>query len=149
MKRMAKVVLAVVFTLSLMMTSVLLAPVAHAEPVLCEDPSPNTQGFWRRVCKKSHPHQPDRSFLTSELCEDLNPDPASDPCERARSQAAAVDYNITSDRLQEDCIVDLIGETVGDTVEDIQALITEGTNLSCKAALALAASINEGNVSEP
>jgi hypothetical protein len=79
----------------------------------------------------------------------LNPYPHSDPCERARSQAAAIAYNIASGRVSAICIDDLTGDLVGLTLLEIQALIDEGTNLSCKEASALAASINEGNVSEP
>jgi hypothetical protein len=118
-------------------------------PSTCDDPAPLTQGFWRRVCKKNHPDQPDRSILTAELCEDLNPDPPSEPCERARSQFAAVLYNIASERLDEGCVDDNTGNDVGATVEAIAALIAEGTTASCKTASRLAASINEGNVSEP
>ena len=115
----------------------------------CPDPAPQTQGFWRRVCKKNHSQQLDRSILTEELCADLNPDPHSDPCERARSQAAAVDYNLLSDRIRESCVDDNTGTDVGTTVAAIEALITTGTNASCKEAQALAASINEGNLSSP
>ncbi len=115
----------------------------------CEDPAPSTQGFWRRVCKKIHPAQADRSFLTPELCEDLNPDPHSDPCERARAQFASVLYNLESERIADDCIVDATQEDVVTTIDEIEALIAEGTNLSCKNASALSAGINEGGVSEP
>jgi hypothetical protein len=108
-----------------------------------------TQGFWRRVCMKDHPDQPDRSILTEELCEDLNPDPHSDPCERARSQCAAVAYNVISGRLPELCEVDATGENVATTIAEVEALLTEGTNDSCKEASALCAGINEGGVSEP
>jgi hypothetical protein len=118
-------------------------------PSACVDPAPLTQGFWRRVCKKNHPDQPDRTILTDELCEDLNPDPPSEPCERARSQFAAVLYNIASERLDEGCVDDNTGNDVGATVDAIAVLIAEGTNASCKTASRLAASINEGNVSEP
>ena len=111
-------------------------------------PEPRTQGFWRRVCKKDHPDQPDRSLLTTQLCNDLNPDPSSDPCERARSQAAALQYNILSGRLGMSCIDEDSGVTVGESVTQIEALIAEGTDRSCKMASGLAASINEGNVSE-
>jgi len=111
------------------------------------DPDPRTQGFWRRVCKKAHPAQPDRSILTDELCADLNPDPNSDPCERARSQFAAVLYNLDSDRLQGVCIVEDNGESLADTVAEIEALIADGTDDSCKEASGIAASINEGDVS--
>ncbi len=114
--------------------------------VVC-DPDPRTQGFWRRVCKKAHPEQPDRSILTPELCADLNPDPHNDPCERARSQHAAVLYNLDSDRLQGFCIVDANGDSLTDTVLEIEALILLGTKNSCKEASDLAASINEGDVS--
>ena len=117
--------------------------------VACEDPDPRTQGFWRRVCKKNHPDQPDRSILTVELCNDLNPDPSSDPCERARSQFAALLLNIASDRLQEGCIGTATGESVGDLVARIEALIAEGTAASCKEASDLAAALNEGGVSVP
>ncbi len=98
---------------------------------------------------KEHPDEPDRRFLTPELCEDLNPDPHSDPCERARSQCAALSYNILSDRVQVGCVDDTTGDTVGSTAAEAEALITEGTNSSCKEASALCALINEGNVSEP
>jgi hypothetical protein len=118
-------------------------------PSSCVDPDPRTQGFWRRVCKKNHPDQPDRSILTAELCEDLNPDPHSDPCERARSQFAALQYNIISGRVDEGCVDDNTGNDVGATVDAIETLIAEGTNNSCKTASSLAASLNEGNVSEP
>jgi len=111
-------------------------------------PEPRTQGFWRRVCEKDHPDQPDRSFLTMSLCDDLNPDPSSDPCERARSQTAALQYNIWSGRLGMSCIDEGSGVTVGESAAEIEALIAEGTKGSCKMASALAASINEGNVSE-
>ncbi len=108
-----------------------------------------TQGFWRRVCKKAHPDQPDRTILTPELCEDLNPDPHSDPCKRARSQLAALLYNIDSGRVNEGCIDDSTGDKVGETVDAIEDLIDEGTNSSCKDASQLSAGINEGGVSEP
>ena len=116
--------------------------------VLCENLDPRTQGFWRRVCKKPHPDQPDRSILTPELCEDLNPDPHSDPCERARSQCAATQYNVLSGRLDEACTVDATGEDVEDAIAAAEALISEGTNNSCKDASALCAGINEGGVSQ-
>jgi hypothetical protein len=111
------------------------------------DPDPRTQGFWRRVCKKAHPEQPDRSILTDELCGDLNPNPHNDPCERARSQQAAVLLNLDSDRLQGVCIVTANGDSLTDTVAEIEALIAANTNDSCKEASNLAASINEGGVS--
>jgi len=111
-------------------------------------PEPRSQGFWRRVCKKDHPDQPDRSILTTQLCSDLNPDPSSDACEQARSQAAALQYNIVSGRLGLSCIDEGSGGTVGDSVAVIEALIAEGTDRSCKLASELAAAINEGNVSE-
>lgn len=114
--------------------------------VVC-DPDPRTQGFWRRVCKKDHPEQPDRSILTPVLCRWLNPDPHKDPCERARSQFAAVLLNLDSDRLQGVCIVTANGESLTDTVAEIGALIAFGSNNSCKEASDLAASINEGGVS--
>ena len=114
---------------------------------VCEDPAPRTEGFWRRVCKKDHPDQPDRSILTDELCEDLNPDPNRDPCERARSQFAAVQYNVISGRLDATCTVDAIGEDVAAAIALVDALIDEGTKSSCKAASSLAAAINEGGVS--
>jgi hypothetical protein len=119
------------------------------EVPLCSDPSPHTQGFWRRVCKKAHSDQPDRSILTDELCEDLNPDPHSDPCERARSQAAALAYNVISERVDAGCIADSTGETIGEALAEVEDLIAQGTNNSCKAASDLAASINEGGVSVP
>ena len=111
-------------------------------------PQPRTQGFWRRVCKKNHPEQPDRSILTVTLCSDLKPRPPSDPCERARSQAAALQYNILSGRLGMSCIDESSAGTVGQTVAEIDALIAAGTKRSCKTAARLAASINEGNVTE-
>jgi hypothetical protein len=111
-------------------------------------PEPRTQGFWRRVCEMDHPDQPDRGFLTVSLCDDLNPDPSSDPCERARSQAAALQYNILSGRLGMSCIDEGSGVTVGESAAEIEALIADGTKRSCKMAAALAASINEGNASE-
>ena len=110
---------------------------------ICE---PRTQGFWRRVCRRDHPDQPDQSILTAELCEDLNPDPPSDPCERARSQFAALLLNIDSDRLEGSCIVIATGLSVDDLVETIEALLGEGTADSCQDARALAASVNEGGV---
>jgi len=114
----------------------------------CENLEPKSQGFWRRVCKKNHPQQPDRSFLTTELCEDMNPDPNNDPCEKARSQCAAVQYNVLSDRLDEGCTVDATGENVAAAIAEAQTLIDEGTHQSCKAAQALCAGINEGEVSQ-
>jgi len=119
------------------------------EVPLCSDPNPKTQGFWRRVCQKAHPDQEDRSFLTDELCEDLNPDPHSDPCERARSQAAAAQYNVLSERVDAGCVVDSTGGSVADALAEIQDLIDQGTNISCKAASALAAGMNEGGISAP
>ena len=126
----------------------LVSEVVQKEWVCCQNLSPNTQGFWRRVCKKNHPAQPDRSILTSELCEDLNPDPHSDPCERARAQCAAVVYNVSSERLDVGCTVDATGENVAAAIAAAEALITEGTNRSCKDAQALCAGINEGGVSQ-
>jgi hypothetical protein len=46
------------------------------------------------------------------------------------------------------CIDEGSGVTVNESVAEIEALIAEGTKRSCKMASALAASINEGNVSE-
>ncbi len=114
----------------------------------CEDPDPRTQGFWRRVCKKDHPSVPDRSFLTDELCEDLNPDPPSDSCERARSQSAAVQYNVVSGRLPLSCIVDSTGDFLGDTILQILALIDVGEFGTCILASDIAGGINEGGVSQ-
>jgi len=116
---------------------------------MCENVDPRSQGFWRRVCKKPHPDQPDRSFLTPELCEDMNPDPNSDPCEKARSQCAAVAYNVLSERVDATCTVDATGGDVAAALAEAAALIDEGTNNSCKAAQALCAGINEGGVSQP
>jgi len=73
------------------------APDTCPLPSSCDDPNPRTQGFWRRVCKKNHADQPDRSILTAELCEDLNPDPHSDPCERGRG-ASSLRFSTTSYR---------------------------------------------------
>ena len=124
----------------------------------CEDPSPRTQGFWRLVCKKNHPDLFDRSILTDELCADLNPDPRSDPCERARSQLAALLLNIGSDRIQDSCIATETGETVDELEDTIEVLIEDDdaesdvsvfTANSCKEASDLAASVNEGGVTEP
>ena len=120
---------------------------APIENGICEDPDPRTLGFWRRVCKKDHPDQENRSILTAELCEDLNPDPQSDPCERARSQCAAVQYNNLSGRLPDECIVDSTGEDVANAIAAAEALINAGTNDSCKEAQDLCAGINEGDVS--
>ena len=111
--------------------------------VSCE---PRTQGFWRRVCKKNHPDHEDRSILDPTLCEDLNPDPHSDPCERARSQFAAAQYK---ERVSDQCIDDSDGNEVAATMAEIAALIAEGTNQSCKQASDKAASLNEGGVSSP
>ncbi|TDI53306.1 MAG: hypothetical protein E2O97_00675 [Acidobacteria bacterium] len=118
-------------------------------PSECENVDPRTQGFWRRVCKKDHPDQPDRSILTDELCEDLNPDPHSDPCERARSQCAATQYNVISGRLDAECTVDSTGESVADAIAEALDLIDEGTRNSCKSAQSLCAGINEGDVETP
>ena len=116
----------------------------------CEDPNPRTAGFWLRVCTKDHPDQPDRGILDPSLCEDLNPDPQSDPCERARSQCAAVQYNVASSRLDESCIVDSTpGGNVSDAIAAAEALIATGMNQSCKEAQDLCAGINEGAVSAP
>jgi len=115
---------------------------------MCENVDPKSQGFWRRVCKKPHPDQPDRSFLTDALCEDMNPDPNNDPCEKARSQCAAVAYNVLSERVDETCTVDATGGDVASALADAATLIAQGTNPSCKAAQALCAGINEGGVSQ-
>jgi hypothetical protein len=114
---------------------------------VCENLEPKSQGFWRRVCKKDHPSQPDRSILTPELCEDMNPDPNNSSCEKARTQCAAVQYNVLSDRLDGVCIVDATGANVYAAIAEAQALIAEGTNSSCKVAQGLCAGINEGEVS--
>lgn len=120
----------------------------EVEPGTCPgivcDPDPRTQGFWRRVCKKDHPEQP--RILDPVLCRWLNPDPHKDPCERARSQFAAVLLNLDSDRLQGVCIVTANGDSLTDTVIEIETLIAVGTKNSCKEASDLAASINEGGV---
>ncbi len=112
-----------------------------------------TQGFWRRVCKKNHPAVPDRTIVEDPaglaLCEDLNPDPHNDPCERARSQCAAVEFNVLSGKLDDTAIVDSTGESVAEAIAEAQALIDEGTNQSCKDASDLCAEINEGGVQCP
>ena len=51
--------------------------------------------------------------------------------------------------MPEDCVDDNTGDDVEETVDEIEDLIAEGTRNSCKMASDLAASINEGNVSEP
>ena len=56
-------------------------------------------------------------------------------------------YNVSSDRLDDDCIVDSTGESVAEAIAEAQALLDEGTKNSCKAASQLCAGINEGGVS--
>ena len=88
------------------------------------------------------------TFLT---CEDgMDASPPSDPCERALKQYTALLLNIASDRLQENCDIDLAAfgcnaTNVGDLVDELAALINSGDPDDCRQAADCAAAVNEGD----
>ena len=131
-----------------------------------EDPDLRTQGFWKRVCEKSHPsgeHEnlPDyvdcvNATATFEdvsdvdaLCDRLNPDPKNDKCEQAEAQFMALLLNLCSGRVAEcNCVLDPdLGETtVGEVVDLIDLLLSDPERDfdDCVLAQAIADAINNG-----
>ena len=104
---------------------------------------PRTQGFWQRICKGEHPETPDN--FDDGNCEHLliKGSARSNPCVRARSQEAALLYNLTHNYLSEGCEVNLAGyDNVGDVVEEVASMIAAE---DCKAAADLAEAVNSGN----
>ncbi len=134
------------------------------EPV--EDPDVRTQGFWKRVCKKTHPsgeHEKLPSYVdcvnktttfadvgdVDALCDRLNPDPKNAKCEQAEAQFMALLLNVCSGRVAEcNCINDPdLGETtVGEAIDFIDMLLSDPgrTFQDCVLAQSIADALNNG-----
>ncbi len=113
------------------------------EPV-CE---PRTQGFWKRICagaterKRMHPETP--PDFDTRMCRMLMAVDGSDPCARARSQLAALLYNVKYGYLSECCVLSeqYRSMTVAMAVERVEMMLARGL---CKEAADLAEAINSG-----
>ena len=132
------------------------------EPV--EDPEVRTQGFWKRVCKKSHPsgeHEnlPDYVDCVNNtdtfadvdsvdaLCDRLHPNPKNDKCEQAEAQFMALLLNICSGRVAVcNCLDDPDLNTVGKAADLIDELLSNPNRTfgDCVQAQAIADNINNG-----
>ena len=83
-------------------------------------------------------------------CEDgMDADPPSNPCERALKQYTAMLFNLSSDRLQFNCDLDLVAgscgsSTLGELVDELAGLINSGDGNNCKLAADCAVAVNEG-----
>ena len=145
-------------------------------PCVCEA-DPHTQGYWHRQCMGAGLILPGRNgrgpteilepdFLKdlvpavdlqlqatvfeTRTCEDgINADPPNDPCERAMKQYTALLLNRESDRLQDQCEIDLSAEgcsstNIGDLVNELAGLINSQDPDNCKQAADCAGAVNEG-----
>jgi streptogramin lyase len=121
-----------------------------------------TLGFWRRVCKKPHPEEPDGiepyadsvvvlgspifdGFTSDDICDlmAVSP-PENDMCRKARRQFAALLLNIASGRLTT-CQDLTYGGTVQDAIDQIVTLLDEDTeHVICEEAKTIADDINNG-----
>jgi hypothetical protein len=141
-----------------------LAALPCAEAVPPGDCSPLTQGFWKRVCERTHPsgeHESLPGYVScvsaaatfrgvsdvDAACERLHPEPDSDKCEQAEAQFMALTMNVCSTRLGEDCCVEIPGEsvtTVGEAVDVVDGLLSNParTFRDCVRAQAIADAIN-------
>jgi hypothetical protein len=77
----------------------------------------------------------------------MDADPPSDHCEKALKQLTALILNVCSERLGDDCEVDVSSEgctstTIGDLISEIDGLILGGF---CSEAAGCAAAVNEGD----
>ena len=121
------------------------------QDIVCE---PLGQGFWKRICdgatgnKKFHKSTPEgfNPDLTlrapQTLCEALQFEDKNDPCAQAKSQEAALAFNIEYGFLSESCpIFRLDGSqtTVGVAADEIFNMINEG---DCTEAESYAEGIN-------
>jgi hypothetical protein len=134
---------------------------------IVDPPEVRTQGFWRRVCKKPHPEEPDGvdpyaadaiafgsplfdGFDADSICAlmAVSP-PENDMCRKARRQFMAVLLNLASGRLGLcNCIdSDLTSATtVEEVVAEIIGLLSGSPDhATCVLAKSLAAEINEGS----
>jgi hypothetical protein len=139
--------------------------------ITCDDivdpPEVRTQGFWRRVCKKPHPEEPngvdpyaaDAIALGSPLFDGFDADsicalmavspPENDMCRKARRQFMALLLNLASGRVGLCNCIDS-GLTTAGTVEEVVAEIIallsgSPDHATCVLAKSLAAEINEGS----
>lgn len=149
------------------------------ERILCCDP--RSHGFWHRQCLgmgriepgkgKGPPMHPsfnarelDRLFaeVSRELafsgqrtCEAINPDPPSDPCERALGQLAALLLNVKSGLLSSECALkwgedDLAHRPgkVSEAVRIMKRLISTGEFSKCRSACFIGEAVNSGRALE-
>ncbi len=83
-------------------------------------------------------------------CEGIDPDPRSDPCEKALKELTALILNTCSNnRLQECDFVDVeaegcTAETVGELIDEAGDLIFGGDRADCEQAKACAVAVNRG-----
>jgi hypothetical protein len=135
----------------------------------CEAADPAGPGYWHRQCMGvpaaegglSHgrgrgPTEPTESGFAADLmpcadamlqgigvgatvCEAMEPDPPSDPCEQARRRLATLALNVCSDRHRESCAIDSRcgARTVGELLEEAAALIADDR---CREAAVCSAS---------
>jgi hypothetical protein len=121
-----------------------------------------TQGFWRRVCKKPHPEEPDGvdpyvtdvvtlgspifdGFVTDAICDlmAVSP-PENDMCRKAKRQFMALLLNVASSRLTL-CQSLTNGDIVQDAVDQIKTLLDGNPDpSSCELAKTIADDINNG-----
>lgn len=152
----------------------LLPTLALAQACTEPAPTPETQGFWHRVClgipteqgglrAGRGPTKPktgdDLGLLTcvdgllgdtsdQSACQEMDADPPSNPCERARKQRSAVLFNVCDGRIGDPCL-DLSAHgctstSINDFIAELDGLINADTAQSCKQAAACAADLNEG-----
>ena len=159
---------------------VLLAVVVAAVSPVSAACDPYTQGFWARQCRGlgliqggngkgpgPHPAFPLsyiqaviaaadgllQPFTGQTACEALDPEPASDVCERALSQCGAMVLNLVDGDLETSCPVDLskvelpagfpVPTTVGEALLALQLLQMPPTPDDCRIAHDICAAINE------
>jgi hypothetical protein len=120
-----------------------------------------TQGFWRRVCKKPHPEEPDgvgpyvsdvvalgspifNGFDADDICDlmAVSP-PENDMCQKAQRQFMALLLNIASGRLTT-CQELTDGRTVQDAIDQIKILLNSPDRVACEEAKTIADDINNG-----
>lgn len=126
---------------------------------LCDQ---RTQGFWRRVCEKPHPEEPNGvepyvddvvalgspifdGFTSDEICDlmDVSP-PENDMCRKARRQFMALLLNIASGRLTT-CQSLTDGRSVQDAIDLIKSMLAAAPDpLACASAKTIADDLNNG-----
>jgi hypothetical protein len=134
--------------------------------VVDEGCEPLTQGFWKRVCEKTHPsgeHEALPGYVScvsasatfrdvstvEDLCDRMHPDPSNDKCEQAEAQFMALLLNTCSGRLGRSCCIEIEGEdveTVGDAIDLVDGLLSSRLRnfRDCVRAQAIADAINTG-----